>query len=111
MKQAGFWRVSGDIEGMSPEVKIFRVRAHIRGRVQGVSFRAYTSQQAARRGVSGWVKNEPDGSVLLEAQGTPEAVEALLTWCTHGPPGARVTGVESEPIDPHPAETSFRIRF
>ncbi|MFN0131563.1 MAG: acylphosphatase [Phycisphaerales bacterium] len=48
------------------------------GRVQGVGFRASTSHLAASFAVSGWVRNEPDGSVLLEAQGTPDEVDRFL---------------------------------
>ncbi len=72
------------------------VRAVIRGRVQGVSFRWYTREEAARLGVAGWVRNLPDGSVELWAEGERQAVEALLVWCRKGPPAARVTGVDTE---------------
>ncbi len=87
-----------------------RVRARVQGRVQGVSFRVFTMQEATRYKVTGWVRNEPDGSVLLEAQGESDAVDKLLAWCKVGPPGARVKTVDREPIDPIAAETSFRIR-
>jgi acylphosphatase len=72
------------------------VRAVIRGRVQGVSFRWYTREEAERLGVAGWVRNRPDGSVELWAEGAREAVEALLAWCHRGPPAARVSGVETD---------------
>jgi acylphosphatase len=70
-----------------------RIRALVTGRVQGVAFRATTSSEARRRGVVGWVRNLPDGSVELEAEGDDERVAALLAWCEHGPPGARVANV------------------
>jgi acylphosphatase len=70
-----------------------RIRAIVTGRVQGVAFRATTSSEARRRGVVGWVRNLPDGSVELEAEGDDERVAALLAWCEHGPPGARVANV------------------
>ncbi|MBL8758107.1 MAG: acylphosphatase [Phycisphaerae bacterium] len=54
-----------------------RVRVRYSGRVQGVGFRATARGIALRLGLTGWVRNEADGSVLLEAQGTPEAVAAL----------------------------------
>jgi acylphosphatase len=73
-----------------------RRRALVRGRVQGVSFRVATQAEARRRGVVGWVRNLPDGSVELEAQGSPDAVEQLLTWCRQGPRHARVDAVEIE---------------
>lgn len=69
-------------------------RLHIFGRVQGVYYRASTQQEAERLGLSGWVKNRPDGSVEAEAHGSPSAVAALIAWCQHGPPGARVERLE-----------------
>lgn len=73
-----------------------RRRALVRGLVQGVSYRVATQAEARRRNVVGWVRNLPDGSVELEAQGSPEAVEHLLTWCRQGPRHARVDAVEIE---------------
>jgi acylphosphatase len=87
-----------------------RVRIRVRGRVQGVSFRAATRDEAQSRGLTGWVRNDPDGSVLLEAQGDPAQVAALQAWCAHGPPAARVTGLEPEAIDPLASEQHFEIR-
>ena len=66
------------------------------GRVQGVAFRASTVEQARGHGVTGWVRNLADGSVELEAQGDEARVSALLAWCAHGPPAARVTGVKAD---------------
>ena len=71
-----------------------RVRAVVRGRVQGVGYRASTQHEGARLGLAGWVRNLPDGSVELEAEGPRAALEALLAWCAVGPLGARVVGVE-----------------
>lgn len=87
-----------------------RARARVTGRVQGVSFRVYTMQEATRGKVVGWVRNEPDGAVLLEAEGEQAAVEQLLEWCHKGPAAGRVKNVEVEWIDPLGSETSFRIR-
>jgi acylphosphatase len=69
------------------------VRATVTGRVQGVSFRWYTEQRARELGVNGWVRNEPDGSVALHAEGDAEAVDALVEWCRTGPALARVRNV------------------
>jgi acylphosphatase len=71
------------------------VRAHIRvtGRVQGVYFRQTTAQEASLLGVSGWVRNLPDGDVEAVVEGEPERVDRLIAWCHHGPPAARVDGV------------------
>ena len=74
----------------------------ISGRVQGVGFRWFTKDVAVREGVTGWVKNLPDGRVELRAQGTKARVETLIEWCRKGPPAARVTAVDVdwEPVDP-----------
>ena len=69
------------------------VQARVTGRVQGVSFRWYTQEQARRLGVVGWVRNEPDGSVLVHAEGEDEAVDALVDWCRTGPSMAKVSNV------------------
>jgi acylphosphatase len=75
-----------------------RVRAIVTGRVQGVAYRASTVFEARTLGVTGWVRNRPDGSVELEAQGDDDGVAALLAWCAHGPPAARVTRVSTDDI-------------
>lgn len=74
-----------------------RVRLIIEGRVQGVWFRESTRRQAVGLGVTGWVRNRPEGSVEVLAEGTEESVRRLAAWCHHGPSAARVTRVrESE---------------
>jgi acylphosphatase len=87
-----------------------RVRAIVTGRVQGVAFRASAVDEARRHGLTGWVRNSPDGTVELEAQGDDAGVTALLAWCAHGPPGARVTGVESDAVAAIDGERSFVLR-
>ncbi len=67
-----------------------RIHVLLAGRVQGVFFRRSAAQEAARLGISGWVKNRPDGRVELEAEGPPKAVEAFLAFCRLGPERARV---------------------
>jgi len=62
--------------------------------VQGVGFRASTAHEARRLGVVGWVRNQPDGTVEVEAGGDDAQVDALLAWLKRGPPSARVTGVD-----------------
>jgi acylphosphatase len=69
------------------------VEARVTGRVQGVAFRWHTQQEASRLGVTGWVRNEVDGSVLVHAEGDDAAVSDLVAWCHHGPSSARVAHV------------------
>jgi len=71
-----------------------RIHILVRGRVQGVFFRASTCEEARARGLTGWVKNLPDGRVEIVAEGDRPALEALIRWCRIGPPYARVTGVD-----------------
>lgn len=66
----------------------------IQGRVQGVWFRESMRQEAERLGVSGWVRNTPDGAVEAVVQGEDEAVRGILAWAHRGPPQARVDHVE-----------------
>lgn len=73
-----------------------RVHLRISGRVQGVSFRHNTRQQATRLGVRGWVKNLASGDVEAVAVGDQAALDELVKWCGHGPTGARVTDVKAE---------------
>jgi acylphosphatase len=72
------------------------VRAHllVSGLVQGVFYRQSTADEARRLGLSGWVRNLPDGRVEVEAQGERAAVEALVAFCRRGPPSAAVDEVE-----------------
>lgn len=79
------------------------------GRVQGVSFRASCAQVARNLSLNGWVKNSDDGSVLVHAQGAPDAVEDLIDWCHGGPSAARVEDVEVRDVAPE-SFTSFEIR-
>lgn len=67
-----------------------RAAVTVRGQVQGVNFRHYTRMQAEALGVSGWVRNLPDGRVEGCFEGEESAVEALIAWCRRGPDWARV---------------------
>jgi acylphosphatase len=71
------------------------VRASIRieGLVQGVFYRYSTQHKAQELGVNGWVRNVRDGSVECLLEGERDSVEALISWCHQGPPGARVQKV------------------
>ena len=65
----------------------------VRGRVQGVGFRFQLVEEAEELGVTGWVRNEPDGSVAGHFEGDADAVEAMVDWCREGPGPARVQRV------------------
>ena len=86
-----------------------RVRVIVRGRVQGVAFRAYTADQARRAGVAGWVRNRADGSVEAAFEGTRSAVDTLLAFVRLGPPAARVSGVQ-EFDEPLAGDARFEVR-
>lgn len=66
----------------------------ISGRVQGVCYRMYACREGARLGVTGWVRNLPDGTVEALAEGDDAALAAFRDWCGRGPPQARVTRVD-----------------
>ena len=80
----------------------------VTGRVQGVSFRWYAVQEAAKLGVTGWVRNEPDGSVTTHVEGDLDAVDDMVAWLRTGPPAARVSNVAVRDAAPTGA-TSFEI--
>ena len=81
----------------------------VRGLVQGVCFRMYTQDRARKLGLTGHVRNQPDGSVEIVAEGSTAALKELGKWCTKGPPHARVTHSTSD-YQPASGEfTEFRI--
>jgi acylphosphatase len=96
---------------MSDTDDMRRVHLWISGRVQGVFFRSSTQEQARARGLTGWVRNAPDGRVEAEIQGVPAAVEHLIAECRDGPPAARVTDVEVAYIDVIPDEQGFAVAY
>ncbi len=83
----------------------------VTGTVQGVGFRFTTRRRAAHLGLSGWVRNEPDGSVSLCAQGSETAVDRLISFLEAGPPGAAVTSVTVNDVASDPMLHGFEIRF
>ena len=70
-----------------------RIHLVIEGRVQGVWFRDSTRREAISLGVFGWVRNRPDGTVEIVAEGPEDQVRKLTSWCNHGPPAAGVSQV------------------
>jgi acylphosphatase len=87
-----------------------RARVSVSGRVQGVFFRDSVRQVARRLGLTGWVRNLPDGRVEAEFQGPEDAVEEALAFCRRGPELAAVERVDVDWIDPLDAEPGFRVR-
>ena len=80
----------------------------MRGRVQGVFFRAETRTRAESLGLSGSVRNLPDGSVEAVFEGSPERVESMVEWCRRGPAGASVDDVEVSTEEPS-GERGFAV--
>lgn len=83
------------------------LRLIMRGRVQGVGFRYWMTGEAAKRGLNGWVRNLPDGSVEALVSGPESAIHGIIDTCRHGPRLARVDSIEQAPADA-PAESGFR---
>jgi acylphosphatase len=88
------------MQRFSTEVPEAARRVSVRGRVQGVWFRASTAERATALGLRGRAENREDGSVLVHAAGSPAALDALVAWLHAGPPMARVDSVEVEIIGP-----------
>jgi len=72
-----------------------QVHCIVRGRVQGVFFRASAQREARRLGLTGWVKNLPDGAVEAVVEGEDEQVREFIQWAQRGPSAARVDRVET----------------
>ena len=86
----------------------FAVHLIVRGRVQGVWFRASTQEQALQLSVCGWAKNCQDGSVEIHAEAEKEILEQFINWCRKGPPAAQVSDLDIEWVDPQ-GMTTFEI--
>ncbi|MBF0142552.1 MAG: acylphosphatase [Magnetococcales bacterium] len=83
----------------------------IEGRVQGVWYRGATQREANRLGVTGWVRNTPDGAVEAEFHGPAAAVAELIAWCHKGPPLARVIRLQVNDCPPGPTPAAgFEVR-
>jgi acylphosphatase len=82
----------------------------ISGRVQGVGFRYFTRDAAMREGVTGWVRNRPDGCVEAYVEGEREAVTRVERAIRRGPPGARVETVQVDTEEPSGAYSDFAVK-
>jgi acylphosphatase len=85
------------------------VNIKIYGEVQGVGFRDAAYWKARKLHVGGFVMNEPDGSVYIEAEGDDDELKEFLVWCEKGPFGAKVGKIETEWKEPGGKFTGFRI--
>lgn len=88
-----------------------RVHVIVKGFVQGIFFRASTRDTACRLGLTGWVRNLPDGNVEAVFEGPVEKLTQAVQWCRMGPSGARVTKVEEDWQEYTGDYKSFDIRY
>lgn len=87
-----------------------RIEANVRGVVQGVSYRAYTHEQGRRLSLTGWVANQPDGTVALVAEGEEKNLRRLIVWLYIGSPAARVLHVDVNWLDATGEFETFEVR-
>lgn len=95
---------------MSTPAERRRIAATVQGVVQGVGFRRFVERTGDRLDLAGWVRNDADGSVRLEAEGPADAIGALITALHAGPAGAWVRSVELRELPPSGAVGGFTIR-
>ena len=86
-----------------------RYKIIVKGKVQGVFYRSSTQAKAKELNLSGWVKNEEDGSVVIEAEGEEQKLEKLIEWCKQGPGAAVVNDVEYQEMEPK-GVNGFEVR-
>ncbi len=88
-----------------------RVTIIVHGRVQGVFYRDSTMRKARELGLTGTVRNLPDGNVQIVAQGPATALERLIRWAREGPPAAVVSELETNYEAPEPGLSDFTVRY
>ena len=105
--------VNDEIEGVDSMDMTNKIRkaARAQGRVQGVGFRFFVQTEAKKAKVTGWVKNESDGSVTMEIQGTPEQLSSLEDRIKKGNGFAKVTQLDSTEIAAVVGESQFSINY
>ncbi len=81
----------------------------VRGKVQGVWFRKYTQEYAMEHGLTGWVKNEQNGTVRIVAVGNSTSIDAFVKWCWKGSPKSHVESVDFSEIEDSDLHDSFEI--
>ncbi len=86
------------------------LHAVVQGRVQGVGYRYFVMEEAARLGLRGWVRNLPNGTVEVMAQGPHPALDALLAALKLGPAGARVANIDIQWEEASAALQGFSVR-
>lgn len=85
------------------------LRVRVEGRVQGICFRYYARETGVELGLTGWVRNCPDGAVETLIHGPDEAVKRMLEWLGHGPPSAVVSRIQVDPADGEALPSGFKI--
>ncbi|MEE1314114.1 MAG: acylphosphatase [Lachnospiraceae bacterium] len=88
-----------------------RLELHYYGRVQGVGFRYWAKTQAIKFHVTGWVRNEYDGSVTVQVQGTQDQIERFMYGIEHGHSFMRINEVKANPILLKEKESDFLVRY
>lgn len=86
-----------------------RIHVVVKGKVQGVYYRASTQAQAQALGLTGWVRNLANGDVEFEAQGSQDKLDSLLLWAQKGPARAQVATLSCNPCTPVTGETDFNV--
>jgi len=96
---------------MDAESEHIAARVLVSGRVQGVFFRASTCEMARDLGLTGWVRNRPDGKVEAVFEGPGPSVRRMVSWCHHGPRLAEVTSVDLTWRDATDKYAGFGVRY
>lgn len=96
---------------MGETIKYISAQIIIKGRVQGVGFRYFAKQKADEIGITGWVRNLPNGFVEIEAYGTPDRLEIFTDWMKTGPARSRIDSVTSTLFDAGFIPERFTLRY